>query len=71
MRIMVVKNRSKRCLSRGIDPSFLEACDGVLAHAEGLSCRDPRDHTRNFAKKKGLRTAPRLSPLLAAAAASA
>jgi hypothetical protein len=38
---MVVKSCSKRYLSRGIDPSFLEACNGVLAPAGSLSCRDP------------------------------
>jgi hypothetical protein len=37
----VVKSCSKRRLSRGIDPSFLEACNGVLAPAGSLPCRDP------------------------------
>jgi hypothetical protein len=45
MRIMVVKSRSKRCLSRGIDPSFLEAFNGMLGQAESFSGRDPGDHT--------------------------
>jgi hypothetical protein len=30
MRIIVVKSCSKRCLSRGIDPSFLGACVGDI-----------------------------------------
>jgi indole-3-glycerol phosphate synthase len=57
---MVVKSRSKRCLSRGIDPSFLEAYNGMLAHAESLSGRDPGDHTRNIVKRKAC-SAPSVS----------